>query len=143
MEFSWLEPFAATKATNSLAVGIANLQLMVACYFAAWSGWCLSKRSSVKADKVALSLAAGIFQVALGFGLHRTFWFIAVVLAPEGSVYHPSLESVKWVTALITQLIIIGYGKHTRLVLQEHLGAKWWMVYYGAQVAAVALAIAL
>ncbi len=131
---------------NKIAVSVSNAQLLIGSLTVAAVMWGLLRRESIRTDPDARALVLGIFLSALGFGLHRLFWFLAVLAASPDEAYGATFEAAKWITLVLAQIVTVGYGLHTRMYFRARLASCvhcWWVSFVALQAGAVALGVTM
>lgn len=78
------------------------------------------------ADSTVKSLSLGILMVSVSSAIHRSWWFLGIVLAPEGAKYASWALDYRGILTLFVLTLAIGYTLHIKMVLKERCG-WWWL----------------
>lgn len=82
-------------------------------------------------DKVVASMAQGIFMVSVSSAIHRIWWFLGIVTAPDNVKYAEWATNYRGVLTLFVLTLAIGYSLHIKMVLKDGCG-WWWLRPLGA-----------
>ena len=93
-------------------------------------------------DSMVKTLSQGILMVASSSAIHRLWWFMGIVMAPEGSKYASWATDYRGILTLFVLTLAIGYSLHIKMVLKGQCG-WWWLRPLGAVLIGASLGYAV
>ena len=115
--FDWIAQHNTALAHAGDGMWLA-LALMVSYYMVR-----LIKRTTHETVK---TLSTGILLVASSSVIHRSWWLLGALMAPEGAAYAPWAVTYNGVLSLAVLVLAVGYSFHIKTALAGACGPLWW-----------------
>lgn len=77
-------------------------------------------------DATVKTLATGILLVATSSVIHRSWWLLGALMAPEGSPYALWAVTYNGILSLAVLVLAVGYSFHIKTALHGACGPLWW-----------------
>ena len=121
--FDWLIGNAAILTNIGNGIWIC-ISMLVSWYMTRL--WLLTDHPTVK------SMSLGILMVSVSSAIHRLWWFLGIVFAPEGQNYADWTTDYRGILTLFVLTLAAGYSLHIKMVLEKRCGWLWWLRPAGA-----------
>ena len=114
----WIVAHAAelTNAGNGIWIAIS---LMVSYY--------MFRLTRTTENSMVKSMGLGIALVAISSALHRLWWFLGILLAPEGQNYASWTTDYRGLLTVLILSLALGYSLHIKVMLKNRCGKFWWL----------------
>jgi len=131
--FNWFIEHASVLTNVGNGIWI-TISIMVSYYM--FQLWRLTD------DKVVSSLSQGIFMVSVSSAIHRIWWFMGIVMAPDNLKYAEWATDYRGILTLFVLTLAVGYSLHIKMVLKDGCG-WWWLRPLGAVIFGASLGYAV